>query len=154
MEGIEMVKCPKCGRPFPKARKDLGYNYCVNCSTERQVVGLIEGIGPEGDSMDSISIVKPDVAFKIERARRGVSRSICITPDEDAPDMRAIEDQEDMSVSDRDTRLAGMEEVEYTTLSTEEEKELGSVLDDLSEDVGHNVEDPKIEDGEEDMEEA
>lgn len=154
MEGIEMVKCPKCGRPFPKARKDLGYNYCVNCSTERPLVGLIEGIGPEGDSMDSISIMRPDVAFKIEKARRGVSRSICITPDEDAPDMRAIEDQEDMSVSDRDTRLAGMEEVEYVAPSTDEEKELGSVLDDLSEDAGQSVEDPKIEDGEEDMEEA
>lgn len=154
MEGIEMVKCPKCGRPFPKARKDLGYNYCVNCSTERPLVGLIEGVGPEGDSMDSISIMRPDVAFKIERARRGVSRSICITPDEDAPDMRAIEDQEDMSVSDRDTRLAGMEEVEYAAPSTDEEKELGSVLEDLSEDVGQFVEDPKIEDGEEDVEEA
>lgn len=154
MEGIEMVKCPKCGRPFPKARKALGYNYCVNCSTERPLVGLIEGIGPEGDSMDSISIVRPDVAFKIEKARRGVSRSICITPDEDAPDMRAIEDQEDMSVSDRDTRLAGMEEVEYVAPSTDEEKELGSVLEDLSEDVGQCTEDPKIENGEEDLEEA
>lgn len=154
MEGIEMVKCPKCGRPFPKARKDLGYNCCVNCSTERPLVGLIEGIGPEGDSMDSISIMRPDIAFKVEKARRGVSRSICITPDEDAPDVRAIEDQEDMSVFDRDTRLAGMEEVEYVAPSTDEEKELGSVLDDLSEDVGQCVEDPKIEDGEEDVEEA
>lgn len=142
---IEMIKCPKCGRPFPKARKDLGYNYCVHCSTERPVVGLIEGIGPEGDSMDSISIMKPEVAFRIERARRGISRSICISPDEEAPDMRTTEDQEDMTISssDRETRLAGMEE-EYA-VSAEEVKDLGSVLDDLED--CEVEEKPELEDG-------
>ena len=144
---IEMIKCPKCGRPFPKARKDLGYNYCVHCSTERPVVGLIEGIGPEGDSMDSISIMKPEVAFKIERARRGISRSICISPDEEAPDMRTTEDQEDTMIasSDRNTRVSGMEE-EYSA-TVEEVKDLGSVLDDLDKYEDEVEEKPEIEDG-------
>ena len=144
---IEMIKCPRCGQPFPKARKDLGYNYCVNCSTERPVVGLIEGTGPEGDSMDSITIMKPELAFKIERARRGISRSICISPDEEAPDMRTTEDQEDTIISsfDRETRIAGMEE-EYAT-SVEEIKDLGSVLDDLEESEGEEKPELEEEDG-------
>ena len=90
--------------------------------------------------------MKPEIAFKIERARRGISRSICISPDEEAPDMRTTEDQEDMQIasSDRDTRLSGMEE-EYAA-SVEEVKDLGSVLDDLAENDSFE-EKPEIEDG-------
>lgn len=145
---LEMVTCPRCGRPFPKMRKDLGYNYCVNCSTERPVVGLIEGIGPEGDSMDSISIMKPEDAFRIEKARRGIYRSICINPDEEAPNMRTFESQDEVmtdSVSERETRIAGLEEEHYST-AVEEIKDLGSVLEDL-EDESNIEEKPELEDG-------
>ena len=45
---MEMIPCPKCGKPFPKLRKEkYGYNFCVNCSTVERVVGIttVEGDG-------------------------------------------------------------------------------------------------------------
>lgn len=30
-----MAICIKCTNPYPDARKDLGYNTCVHCSTEQ-----------------------------------------------------------------------------------------------------------------------
>ena len=70
-ESQETVICPVCGNPFPKKRRDLGYNYCVNCSTEEGKVCLIEGV-PEGDGDDNISysvnIMTPKEARKITTA--------------------------------------------------------------------------------------
>lgn len=45
---VEMIPCPKCGKPFPKVRKEkYNYNFCVDCSTVERVVGIttIEGNG-------------------------------------------------------------------------------------------------------------
>lgn len=44
---LEMISCPKCGKDFPKKRKELGYHVCVNCSTVEPVVGIttVEGTG-------------------------------------------------------------------------------------------------------------
>ena len=45
---LVMIDCPKCGKDFPKKRKEL-YNYhtCVNCSTTKPKVGIttVEGTG-------------------------------------------------------------------------------------------------------------
>ena len=44
---LEMIPCPKCGKDFPKKRKELGYHVCVNCSSVKPVVGIttVEGSG-------------------------------------------------------------------------------------------------------------
>lgn len=58
----ETVICPKCGQPFPKKRKELGYNYCCNCSTEKKLVSITEG-GVDGDDTHTLlHIVKPEAA--------------------------------------------------------------------------------------------
>ena len=47
MQKFKMIPCPKCERPFPEKRKELGYYVCVNCSTTDKVVGIttVEGSG-------------------------------------------------------------------------------------------------------------
>ena len=47
MQKLKMIPCPKCERPFPEKRKELGYYVCVNCSTTDKVVGIttVEGSG-------------------------------------------------------------------------------------------------------------
>lgn len=30
----EMIPCPKCGKPFPKERKDLGFGACIACTPQ------------------------------------------------------------------------------------------------------------------------
>ena len=47
MQKLKMIPCPKCERPFPEKRKELGYHVCVNCSTTDKVVGIttVEGTG-------------------------------------------------------------------------------------------------------------
>ena len=47
MQKLIMIPCPKCERPFPEKRKELGYHVCVNCSTTDKVVGIttVEGTG-------------------------------------------------------------------------------------------------------------
>jgi predicted DNA binding protein len=47
MQKLKMIPCPKCERPFPEKRKELGYFVCVNCSTTDKVVGIttVEGTG-------------------------------------------------------------------------------------------------------------
>lgn len=47
MQKLKMIPCPRCERPFPEKRKELGYHVCVNCSTTDKVVGIttVEGTG-------------------------------------------------------------------------------------------------------------
>ena len=47
MQKLKMIPCPKCERPFPEKRKELGFHVCVNCSTTDKVVGIttVEGTG-------------------------------------------------------------------------------------------------------------
>lgn|SRR5574344_114933 len=75
MKENETVICPVCGKPFPKKRKDLGYNYCVNCSTEEGKVCIVEGV-PEGDGDDNISysvnIMTPKEARSITSALKQI----------------------------------------------------------------------------------
>jgi ribosomal protein L37AE/L43A len=37
---LKMMKCPKCGEKMPVKRKQLGYNVCINCSTESAKRGI------------------------------------------------------------------------------------------------------------------
>lgn len=96
LQKLEMITCPRCGQPFPKKRQELGYNYCVNCSTEKQVTYIIEGT-KDGDGDDTVlstmHIVSQEEADNINRARGMLQNSV----DSDLygiPDMRVTEDQD------------------------------------------------------------
>ena len=39
------MKCSMCSDSIPKARTDMGYTICVNCSTEEKKVGGYKGKG-------------------------------------------------------------------------------------------------------------
>jgi hypothetical protein len=32
--GEEMIPCPKCGKPFPEERRDLGFGACIACTPQ------------------------------------------------------------------------------------------------------------------------
>lgn len=94
---LEMIRCPRCGQLFPKKRQELGYNYCINCSTEKRVTYIIEGT-TDGDGDDTIHsamyIISQEEADKINRATGIIQES---TETEDMygiPDMRTTEDRD------------------------------------------------------------
>lgn len=101
---LEMIPCPRCGKPFPKRRAELGYNYCIACSTEKTVTYMIEGT-QDGDGDDTVHsvfhIISQDEADRISRAKNSLNSS---TETQDIPDMRTTEDidtnYEDISQSD------------------------------------------------------
>lgn len=94
-DNLEMVTCPKCGKPFPKKRFDLGYRCCVNCSTESQKVCRIEEHGEGDHTYDTISIMTREEALALTNAERN-SKGLEILPDEGAaPDCRTFEEQDE-----------------------------------------------------------
>lgn len=126
---LEMVKCPICGKPFPKKRLELGYNCCVNCSTEKPLVGLGEDLG-EGDHTYSVlHIVKPEVARAVYAAQNMGKGTVDIEEEfeGDAPDFRTFEEQEDdlrtLNPTEREKRLQEMEN-EFQGMSEKSLEEL------------------------------
>lgn len=91
-----MVICPICKKPFPKKRQELGYNYCVNCSTERNVVCVIEGT-QEGDGDDtvhnSITIMSQRDALAVNLAKRNSRADV--VEDETVLEMDKTEDRDE-----------------------------------------------------------
>jgi len=51
------MKCKSCGNIIKQARLDLGYNVCINCSSE-QKYGFIHVF--EGKTAHSIQVIKDD----------------------------------------------------------------------------------------------
>ena len=92
LQKLEMVTCPRCGRPFPLKRRELGYNYCINCSTEKHISYIIEGtLDGDGDDTvhDVLHIVSWEEAVRVNRIKEMQK------PSRDIPDMRTIEEIED-----------------------------------------------------------
>lgn len=50
-DNLEVVTCSRCGKPYPKKRKDCGYDYCVDCSAERPYSYIFESHEAGSDSM-------------------------------------------------------------------------------------------------------
>ena len=69
MVELEMVPCPICGKPMPKKRMDLGYNYCINCSTESRKVCIVEGTQEGEDVQSETFIVTPQEAQLIAKTK-------------------------------------------------------------------------------------
>ena len=135
IEELEMIPCPICGKPFPKKRKELGYNYCVNCSTEKPLVCRVEEHGEGDHTYDSIQIMKPEEAFAIYKAEHGLK--IEFDPEEEtAPDYSTFEQQEEvtasMSPAEKERYLEELEN-EFTGMSersVEELNQLAPLMDD------------------------
>lgn len=97
---LEMIACPKCGNPMPKGRWDLGYHYCVNCSTEQNVVGMVEDVGEGDHCYTSLTIMTQKDAFEINKANarlRGKRLESYITEPE--LDTKTFEDHDEVSSS-------------------------------------------------------
>lgn len=125
---LEMVTCPICHNLFPKRRRELGYNYCVNCSTEKRKVAFIQGVseGEGGDGVvTDVSIVTAEEASTLERSRKNSEK---ISKD-DSLDMTTLEEH------DQD----GLSEDEFTSLrkislnSEDEEIFSEKVMDEMEE---------------------
>lgn len=99
VKNIEMITCPRCGKPFPKKRKDLGYNYCIDCSTEKPLACVVEGhlSGDGDDTVEcTVHVVSLEEAVRIEHTRFSRGRTVDVNEsDEEAPNMRTIEDIDD-----------------------------------------------------------
>lgn len=135
-ENLEMIPCPICGRPFPKIRKDLGYNYCVDCSTEKPLVCRVEEHGEGDHTYDTIQIMTQKQAFEIFKAEHNLQGKVDYDPElEDAPDYTTFEQQEEatasLSPAEREAYLAELEN-EFTGMSErsiEEMDKLSPLMD-------------------------
>lgn len=114
---LEMVVCPICHNLFPKRRRDLGYNYCISCSTEKKQVAIIEGTSEEdgGDGVyTNINIVSAEEGSKIEHNRK-VERIIA---DEEDLDMSTFEDRERDGLSEDE--LASLRKINYESVDEDQ----------------------------------
>lgn len=135
IEELEMIPCPICGRPFPKKRKELGYNFCVDCSTEKPLVCRVEEHGEGDHTYDSIRIMKQEEALELYKAEHGLK--IDINPEyESAPDYSTFEEQEEATASlspgEKEARLQELENEFFgmTERSLEELDQLSPLMDD------------------------
>lgn len=126
---LEMVICPVCHKPFPKRRKELGYNYCISCSTEKKKVALVQGIG-EGEGGDGIftdiSIVSAEEALVLEKTRK--SERIFNGAGEDL-DMSTFEELDQKELSEGE--LASLRKINF---GSEDESGMSEkVMDEIEE---------------------
>lgn len=91
MENLEMMICTRCGRPFPKRRWELGYKYCIQCSTEKPKSIIIEGTMDGEDCQTSIHVVTQEEA----KALNKVIDKIKSIDTSDVPDMSTFESQDE-----------------------------------------------------------
>lgn len=109
----EMVICPKCGKPFPKKRQELGYRFCINCSPQGTVRPIIESIGRGEEAETVMHIVSQQEYIAIQRGRNTMHSSLYSNPDEEAPDVSTFEEQEEsvslLSPAEREAQLETLE---------------------------------------------
>lgn len=110
-----MIKCPKCGKPFPLGRKKLGYDYCINCTPQNYVRPYIEEQGEGEDTYTVMHVVTQQEYNIIQRGQRMMQTGRYITgsEQEDAPDMSTFEQQDEQepqfTPAEREARLQAME---------------------------------------------
>lgn len=73
---LEMIKCSRCGEPFPKLRLDkYGYDFCIKCSDVQKKVGRIRVVGEGDHTVTVLDILDQNTARKLqklENASRGI----------------------------------------------------------------------------------
>lgn len=117
---LKMIPCPKCGKPFPLKRKELGYNYCINCSSEKKYMGIVEGVGTEEEPMEIVRIVPREEGIGIlkQTHKLAASRSIdwsrtAASEDRDRVEIEGNIDTKPVNLFERDETLRELEK-EFT----------------------------------------
>lgn len=138
----ETVICPKCKKPFPKKRRDLGYRYCVNCSPQGSYFPVIESIGQGEEAETIMHIVSQQEYVAIQRGQRMLHANLYENPDieeEEAPDMSTFEEQEEsvshLSPSEREAQIEALENEQngISERSLEEIEDLMPLMDEEEE---------------------
>lgn len=146
MMKFEMIPCPVCGKPMPKKRLELGYNYCVNCSTEKPKVCMIEGTQDGDSTQDGVVIMTAQEAQAINRYKAGGLKLEHI--EDEAPlNMQTFEEREEAAeaINQRDlVMLEGEFGYEISDRTAKDLETIGIVND---EDLEAEL--PGLEDGEE-----
>jgi len=91
---FETIPCSVCGKPMPKKRLELGYRYCVNCSTEKPKVCLIEGT-QEGDGTQSEVIIMTPQEAKVILGHKNTGLKLDHIEDEAPLNTQTYEEQEE-----------------------------------------------------------
>lgn len=80
MQKLKMIPCVKCDSPMPELRlTQYGYNYCVNCSTEKPLVARFHTTGKGEDIMTGIQIMDQKTAVRLaemDNASAGLKENI------------------------------------------------------------------------------
>lgn len=135
---IETVICPKCKKPFPKIRQDLGYKFCINCSPQGVVHPVIESIGQGEEAETIMHIVSQQEYNTIQRGQRMLHANLYENPDieeEEAPDMSTFEEQEEatshLSPAEREAQIEALEQEQngMSERSLEEFEDLMPLMD-------------------------
>ena len=129
-----MMTCPVCGKLMPKKRYELGYHYCVDCSTEGRKVCAIRGT-TEGDGaqFDTI-IMTPEQGRAFQKALR--SETLTRVEHDDVLNIQTFEQQDMSDIEEVETkrRSARIEEegddFVDTTVVDEEFSEIGEEEED------------------------
>lgn len=113
-EALEMVRCPKCGKLFPKGRKMLGYNYCIDCTPQSMIRPVIEGQLDGEDVVTTVRLVSQQEYNAIQRSKNVAYGGLSVDPDiEEAPDLSTFEQQDEeirqLSPADREAALQAAE---------------------------------------------
>ena len=114
---VETVICPKCKKPFPKQRRDLGYKFCINCAPQGSYYPIIESIGQGEEAETVMHIVTAQEYNAIQRGQRQMHGSFYNNPDveeEEAPDMSTFEEQDEavahLSPAEREAQIEALEQ--------------------------------------------
>lgn len=72
---LEMIECPRCGKPFPKLRKEkFGYNFCIDCSLVEPKVGIVTVNGEGDHTWNDILVLDKADAVKFEKKVKEVQK--------------------------------------------------------------------------------
>tara|TARA_R100000008_G_C3452501_1_gene100073 strand:- start:142 stop:516 length:375 start_codon:yes stop_codon:yes gene_type:complete len=80
MNKMKMIPCVKCMNPMPELRlTQYGYNYCINCSTEKPLVARFHTTGKGEEVMTGIQIMDQKTAVRLaemDNATAGLKENI------------------------------------------------------------------------------
>lgn len=136
---IEQVPCKRCKKPMPKLRlTKYGYNFCVECSSEKPKVAL-DVVHGEGDhTWNDIVVVDSDTAQEIARKEATLLRKKTpvevIDYDPDEP-VFYLAKKEILTKLFKDSEGLGKNELE------EDLEDFLEIEDEIDEDLSDEVED-------------
>ena len=65
---MKMINCSKCGEKMPELRlTKFGYNFCINCSTEKPLKAINVTGGSGDHTYNTIQVITSEQYDKIKR---------------------------------------------------------------------------------------